>query len=54
MEEDKATKEEQKIYSAFLSGLPYETTEDDIKSFFAAIGNVTYGFFVLGSKKTKN
>jgi len=37
MEEDK---DQKKVYSAFISGLPYETKEDDITAFFSSIGNI--------------
>ena len=30
------------VYSAFISGLPYDTTEDSIKQFFSEIGHITY------------
>jgi len=32
--------EEAKVFSAFLSGLPYEIKEDDIKAFLSEIGHI--------------
>ena len=43
--------ESKKANSVFLSGLPYDTNEDAIRTFFTEIGHITYLFVIKSGRK---